>query len=795
MPKRPVTRRQFVARAGALAALRWLGADAAPTAGRDVQPYFADVKRAIALLARLGAPIAAPDAQMLAQLARQADPAAVESAERILNHYTLARIEIAAAGGMQIAAGGAAPQLVEQGWRLFLIRVANLERSTGALTVTASGESGLKEIVGTITVGRMSPEPQSLAQRSYLFDTVNVGPLIQSMWLTSSPEAAVALSGLASEYRVIQLFSRDRGVHKGDLAAAVTPAIGKIGSVAGSHRLFEFTAIASRDVALSVIDSDGRGCMASLTISDAMDRVYPPKVMRLAPDLPFQSQVYRADGENVRLPDGQYTITATRGPEYLNVTQSVAIGPAQRHIDVQLRRWIDPAAWGWYSGDTHIHAAGCAHYSNPSEGVSPETMIREVRGEGLAIGDILSWGPDWFYQKQFFTGHAESPTAALEHPELQKANNTALAPHSTAKDAESTLRYDVEVSGFPSSHAGHLVLLRLKDQDFPATTGVNDWPSWNLPILRWAKSEGAIAGYAHCGSGMVVDSDDLPNYVIPQMDGVGTQEAIIDVTHGVVDFLSGCDTNPSAELNAWYHLLNCGFRLAMLGETDYPCLSDVRPGNGRSYVRLDRRPEQEGGYEAWIASLMKGRLYCGDGRSHFLNFTVNGRQSGDDDVLLDGNRNLRIAALVAARLEPVYSPSTVPQRAMPGWGWHLEWARIGATREVPVELIVNGQVAASVNLLADGVPHAVKFAVAVERSSWVALRILPSAHTHPVFVPVNAKPIRASTRSAEWCRACVDKVWTVKSPMIRDSERPAAAQAFDHARRIYDAIIADSGGA
>jgi hypothetical protein len=132
---------------------------------------------------------------------------------------------------------------------------------------------------------------------------------------------------------------------------------------------------------------------------------------------------------------------------------------------------------------------------------------------------------------------------------------------------------------------------------------------------------------------------------------------------------------------------------------------------------------------------------------------------------------------------------------MPGWGWHLEWARIGATREVPVELIVNGQVAASVNLLADGVPHAVKFAVAVERSSWVALRILPSAHTHPVFVPVNAKPIRASTRSAEWCRACVDKVWTVKSPMIRDSERPAAAQAFDHARRIYDAIIADSGGA
>jgi hypothetical protein len=91
-------------------------------------------------------------------------------------------------------------------------------------------------------------------------------------------------------------------------------------------------------------------------------------------------------------------------------------------------------------------------------------------------------------------------------------------------------------------------------------------------------------------------------------------------------------------------------------------------------------------------------------------------------------------------------------------------------------------------LLADGKPRSIKFKTAVERSSWIALRILPSSHTHPVFVQVGGKPIRASKRSAEWCRACVDKLWEVKSPFMRESERATAAQAFDHARKTYDTI-------
>ena len=90
----------------------------------------------------------------------------------------------------------------------------------------------------------------------------------------------------------------------------------------------------------------------------------------------------------------------------------------------------------------------------------------------------------------------------------------------TTKDRESTIRYDVEVSRFPSSHAGRLVLLRLQQQDYPGAKLIEDWPSWNLPILKWVKEQGAFGGYAHCSSGMVVDSTDLPNYEIPPMDGM-----------------------------------------------------------------------------------------------------------------------------------------------------------------------------------------------------------------------------------------------------------------------------------
>src|SRR6185436_22293 len=101
------------------------------------------------------------------------------------------------------------------------------------------------------------------------------------------------------------------------------------------------------------------------------------------------------------------------------------------------------------------------------------------------------------------------------------------------------LRYDVEVSGFPSSHCGHICLLRLREQDYPGAKLISDWPSWDLPIFQWAKAQrdpkdpryqGAVVGFAHSGWGLAPEdpkdptAGQLPNYVLPRMDGIGANE-------------------------------------------------------------------------------------------------------------------------------------------------------------------------------------------------------------------------------------------------------------------------------
>ena len=55
------------------------------------------------------------------------------------------------------------------------------------------------------------------------------------------------------------------------------------------------------------------------------------------------------------LPPGRYTFTVERGKEYLPETRVVTVGKEPVDLKFKLRRWIDMAALGWYSGETHVH--------------------------------------------------------------------------------------------------------------------------------------------------------------------------------------------------------------------------------------------------------------------------------------------------------------------------------------------------------------------------------------------------------------------------------------------------------
>jgi hypothetical protein len=117
---------------------------------------------------------------------------------------------------------------------------------------------------------------------------------------------------------------------------------------------------------------------------------------------------------------------------------------------------------------------------------------------------------------------------------------------------------------------------------------------------------------------------------------------------------------------------------------------------------------------------------------------------------------------------------------------------MGEGREVPVELIINGEVAAKQMLVADGAARDLQFEVALEESSWVALRIPAAAHTNPVFIEIAGKPIRPSKRSLEWCLAGLEVCWRQKEPTYAAAEKAQAKSDYDHARKVYRARLEEA---
>ena len=739
---------------GLMCGLICAGALRAAATDIDFQPLSAQAVRVNEAMEFLGSPLAPDDHQALLAAAHGTDAArGVAEIQRVLDKYCLLMVDINPESRVKLERGPAEAELVEQGWRTFLIKVTNEAGVTARFNVQSPNALPLPN----------SP-PDQVVQR----------------WMEILPYTAQPmsprLSGLGVEYRIVSIFSKDPGKREAKIACNVGQGSQDLGFRNDADILF--TAKPAVNLKLEVRDENGKPCEAGFIIRDAAGRVYPPQAKRLAPDLAFHPQVYRADGESVTLPAGRYSVEVSRGPEYLlqdrEITVADAAGQSQ-HFD--LKRWIDPSLAGWYSGDHHIHAAGCAHYANPTQGVLPSDMMTNVLGEDLKVGCNLTWGPCFDYQKQFFTGQIDKVS---QYPYL--------------------LRYDIEVSGFGSHQSGHLVLLRLKQEIYPGGDSDKHWPTLCLNTLRWAKAQGAVVGPAHSGWGLQVKGTALPTYEVPPYDGIGADEYVVDVTHTVAgpdgkqspadDFMSTIDTPYTWELNMWYHTLNCGYRTRISGETDFPCIYGQRVGMGRSYVKMDGKLE----FDQWCEEIRNGRNYVSDGYSHLMDFHVNHVVMGENgsELRLDKPATVHLTSHVAARLNETPDPKISKLRPDQQPYWSLERARIGDSRNVPLEVIVNGYPVARQEFLADGTQRDVAFDVKIDRSSWVALRILPSSHTNPVFVLVDGKPIRASRRSAEWCLKGVDQCWSQKKRFIAPAEMNDAVAAYDRAREAYRKILAES---
>ncbi len=722
-------------------------ANALPVVGvPEFQPFAAQIRRVIDALEVLGTPLSASERRAVETGLTGTNTAlAAAQVQGVLDARVLIGVTINPEMRVKVAVGDAKPELVEGGWRPFLVKVQNDSGTTAELRATSPQAARLHN----------SPA-ETVADRWLWLETFNSAPLKKE------------LGGLPLEYRILQLYSRDAGRREAKLSFNVGQGTQDLGFRSDADVLF--TALPAREVALKILDEHGNPTTAALTVRDGRGRVYPAPEKRLAPDFFFHHQVYRADGESLRLPEGRYQVDFRRGPESIPQLGEFVVGPAPNLWRFQVVRWIDPSTLGWWSGDHHIHAAGCAHYTKPTEGVHAIDMMRHVLGEDLKIGANLTWGPCFDYQKQFFTGKDD---VVSQFPFL--------------------LHYDVEISGFGSHQSGHLCLLRLREQMFPGGESKYHWPKLGLNSLRWAKKQGALVGPAHSGWGLELPSTDLPNYTPAPFNGIGANEYVVDVTHEVpgpngnavpaVDFLSMVDTPYPWELNIWYHTLNAGFRTRISGETDFPCIYSDRVGLGRSYVKLNGPLN----YFDWCEAIRAGRNYVSDGLGHLIDFRVEGVEMGvhGSELRLEKAGPVTVRARVAARLDETAHPEIKKRKFTEHPYWHLERARIDGTREVPVELIQNGISIGRTNMVADGSFQDIEFRTDISQSGWLAIRILPSAHTNPIFVVVDDKPIRASRRSIEWCLAGVENCWKNKERFLVGPEHADAVAAYDHAREVY----------
>ncbi len=746
--------------------------------GNDNQPLIrlqriaVQVRQVASLYRYLGQPFSQPDEDEINRAIANPNPSrAAELIETVLDKHSLVVLKISTEMVATVTRGVAKPDLVQNGIQLFLVKIVN-EAGTEARLRVESPNSG--PVYGSTFDSSPRPLPPTLNSRAISDRWMDVslcveGPLAPRLPNDLGIQADPQLSGAALEYRILLVYSRDAGMRSGTLNFSVHSTTSDASSASGIP--VDFNVSPTPDIKLHVIDDDGRPTMASFIFQDSLGRSYPNPSKRLAPDFYFEPQVYRADGESISLAPGSYTAIFTGGPEYITETQNFVVdtsGPNE--LTFRLKRWINPRVHGWYSGDHHIHENGGAYYMDPTQGVLPRDMARQILGEHLNVASILNWGPAYYFQRQFFSGRQDN---ALSRP-------------------DALLHYDLEVSGFPSSHAGHLVLLNLADQDYPDTKQIEDWPSWDLPILRWAKAQGATAGFAHSGGGFALGSTRLPNYEVPPFDAPGALESIVDVTYpNTVDFL-GVGNGPFPDdLNAWYQMLNVGFRPRIAGETDLCCIYLTRVGMSRTYGKIKDGTLT---YARWLEIIREGGSYVSDGRSHLMDFAVNGTEVGTrgSEVNLSGPAKVQIEANVTAYLEPAAVEKIRSAAFDEQPYWSTERARIGETREVPVEVIVNGKPVARQEIKADGSAQRLKFEVSISQSSWVALRIVPAAHTNPIFVLVKGKPIRTSRRSAEWLLEAVDQCWSQNASVVSTQELADARKAYEHARQTYQTLINES---
>lgn len=311
---------------------------------------------------------------------------------------------------------------------------------------------------------------------------------------------------------------------------------------------------------------------------------------------------------------------------------------------------------------------------------------------------------------------------------------------------------------------GHLVLLGLKH-------GGQPWAEYSYPILSWASTQGGIAGFAHM---QYLPLSFYPTDGIPQSLSCCTPlEYPVETALGSSTFLMEDVRGSDSAVQAYYRLLNTGFRPGFVAGTDYPCNDNEPPGTLLTYVQV---PNGRLTYEKWIDGIAQGRTVVSRNAHHeFLDLKVNATAQPGDEVRLDK------AGAVRVKIE-----------------WNSTENNSGR-----IELIQNGSVVASQSAsVSRGKPAVFETEATFQRSGWLAARRMDwqdghRTHTGAIFVIVKGGPVRTSAQDARFFVQWIDHLLQQTSPtgLWQDffkTDLEAAQKRYREAREIFVRIASEA---
>lgn len=352
---------------------------------------------------------------------------------------------------------------------------------------------------------------------------------------------------------------------------------------------------------VGLYDSTGRAPLAS-DESLMLQRFADDLRMLAVNDRTFwpspNKQAFYIDGSyGSRVPTGTYELVITRGPEYRAHRSTFEVKANQTTaVTVELERYADMPAAGWYSGDAHIHVT--------RDNVEDDNIWGFVAAENVHVGNLLEMGN---IQNVYF----KQPTAWGRESRYLNDGHAIVS----GQEAPRTRQF------------GHTIHFNIRR---PVHLPTDEYFLYDK-VFEDIAAQGGVSGFAHMGWNSAGETSPA---------GQMNRGMVVLAPMGLVDFIEvlqgGRLTN-----DGWYRLLNLGYRVTPAAGTDWP-YSDF-PGVVRNYVQLDGPLDLDNWYDAFEA----GRTFVTNGP--LLELSVNGVGMGRE---LKVPRGTKLSVAAAAKLNP-----------------------------------------------------------------------------------------------------------------------------------------------